>query len=55
MDDIILETPLTQEEIEENFKNFDFFASLEEGFKEAIAYKNGTPAPGTLHSSLLTG
>jgi hypothetical protein len=29
------------DEVEENFKNFDFFSGLMEGLQEALAYSNG--------------
>lgn len=46
MDDLILETPLTQDEIEENFRDFDLFSSLKHGLKEAVAYQRGEEVPG---------
>ncbi len=46
MDDLILETSLAPEEIEENFKDFDFFSSLKEGLEDALAYQRGEDVPG---------
>ena len=42
MDDLRLETSLSMEEIEENFKNFDLFSSMEEGLEAALAQKSGS-------------
>ncbi len=46
MDDIILETPVPMEEIEENFKDFDLFFSLKQGLEEAVSYQQGKKVPG---------
>lgn len=48
MDDLILGTPLSQDEIEKNFKDFDLFSSLEQGLKEAVAYQHGEEVPGII-------
>jgi len=34
------------EEIEENFKDFDLFSSMEEGLKAALAHHRGEEVPG---------
>lgn len=36
------------EEIEENFKNFDLAASLEQALQDVIAYNKGEPVPGMI-------
>jgi len=46
MDDLILETSLTPEEIKENFKNFDLTAALEETLDEITAHQRGEEVPG---------
>ncbi len=46
MDDLRLETSLSMEEIEENFKNFDLFSSMEEGLEAALAHHSGEEVPG---------
>lgn len=46
MEDLILETSLTPEEIKENFKNFDLTATLEETLDEITAYQHGEEVPG---------
>jgi len=40
-DSILFKSSLSIEEIEENFKDFDFFTGLEEGLNEALAYEKG--------------
>lgn len=37
MDEIVLKTPFSMEEIEENFKDFDLTASFEQVLKDALA------------------
>ncbi len=41
MSDIRFESSLTIDEIEENFKNVDFFSGIMEGLTEALAYEKG--------------
>lgn len=48
MDELILETSLTPEEIAENFKNFDLTASLEQALKDIEAYQHGEEVPGLI-------
>ena len=42
MADLTFNSSLTNTEIEENFKDFDFFGELMTGLNEAIAYEKGT-------------
>ncbi len=35
------ESSLSDAEIEENFKDFDFFSGLTDGLQEAVAYEKG--------------
>lgn len=46
MDELILETSLTPEEIAENFKNFDLTAALQETLEDIKAYHRGEEVPG---------
>ena len=46
MPDLVLKTSLSMEEIEENFKDFDLTASLEQTLHDVIAYNRGEPVPG---------
>lgn len=48
MDDIILHSSLTEEEIESNFKDMDFFLAMTQSLKEAVAYEKGEPVPDTV-------
>ncbi len=48
MSDLILETSLTPEEMQENFKDFDLFSSLKEGLEDAVAYQRGEDVPGVI-------
>ena len=41
MADIRFESSLTMEEIEDNFKDMDFFSGIMEGLNEALAYEKG--------------
>ena len=41
MSEIRFESSLTAEEIEENFKDIDFFSGIIEGLNEALAYEKG--------------
>lgn len=54
MDELRFETPLSVEEIEENFKDFDLFSSLKESLEEALAYQRGEEVPGLIvHKRML--
>lgn len=46
MDELVLETSLTPEEIAENFKSFDLTAALDETLREIKAWKRGEDVPG---------
>ncbi len=48
MSDLVFQSSLTMDEIEENFKDVDFFSGLMEGLQEALAYEKGTAAAATL-------
>ena len=48
MDELRFETPLSVEEIEENFKDFDLFSSLKESLEEALAYQRGEEVSGLI-------
>lgn len=48
MDDLVLHSTLTEDEIEENFKGMDFFSAMTRSLKEAIAYENNEPVPETV-------
>lgn len=39
MSELRFESSLTMEEIEENFKDIDFFTGIMDGLQEALAYK----------------
>lgn len=39
MFDLSLKSSLSMEEIEENFKNIDFFAGVMDGLQDALAHK----------------
>ena len=41
MSDIHFKSSLSVEEIENNFKNIDFFSGIMEGLEEALAYEKG--------------
>ena len=41
-------TSLSQEQIEENFKNVNFFDGVMEGLEEALAYEKGTTKAETI-------
>lgn len=42
MAELTFESPLTDEQIAENFKNISFFVGLMNGLNEALAYEKGT-------------
>lgn len=41
MSEHVFKSSLTAEEIENNFKNTDFFSSITEGLEEALAFEKG--------------
>ena len=43
MEEHIFHSELSQEEIERNFADFDFFRSLSESLQEAVEYAKGNP------------
>ena len=47
MADIILKSKLSNEEIEKNFKDTDFFGGIMSGLEEALAYEKGTAKAAT--------
>ena len=48
MDDLILHTSLSMDEIENNFKDFNFFSAFTQSLEEAIRYEKGEPVPDTV-------
>lgn len=48
MSELVLKTSLSIEEIEENFKDFDLTASLEQALHDVIAYSKSEPVSGML-------
>ncbi len=44
MADLVLQSSLTMDEIEENFKDVDFFSGIMEGLQEVLDYEKGTAA-----------
>ncbi len=44
MADLVLQSLLTMDEIEENFKDVDFFSEIKEGLQEVLDYEKGTAA-----------
>lgn len=48
MDDLTFESSLSLDEIEENFKNIDFFSEIMEGLQEALAYQQGKASDSTV-------
>jgi hypothetical protein len=47
MDDLVLQSSLSDEQIKENFKDIDFFSALMKSLEEAAAYEKGTPVADT--------
>ena len=47
MTDPVFRSSLPMDEIENNFKDTDFFSGIMEGLQEALAYKNGKAAAET--------
>jgi len=47
MSELQFKSSLTMEEIEENFKDIDFFSGIMDGLQEALAYKKGKAAAET--------
>lgn len=45
MADLCFESPLSMDEIEDNFKDFDLFSSMEEGLGAALAHHRGEDVP----------
>ena len=41
MDDYVFKSKYSMEEIENNFKEADFFCGIKEGLEEALAYEKG--------------
>ncbi len=48
MSEKIFESSLSMEEIENNFKDINFFDGVMEGLEEALAYEKGTAKPKTV-------
>ena len=48
MSDLKLKSSLTMDEIENNFKDTDFFSGVMEGLQEALAYKKGKQSSETI-------
>ena len=48
MSDLRLKSSLTMDEIENNFKDTDFFSGIMEGLEEALAHKNGKASAETI-------
>ncbi len=48
MAELYFESSLSMEEIEENFRDVNFFDGIMEGLKEAIAVSNGNPSAETV-------
>ena len=47
MSDLRLKSSLTMEEVENNFKDIDFFSGVIDGLQEALAHKKGKAAAET--------
>ena len=47
MSDIVFHSTLSMDEIENNFKDIDFFSGIMDGLQEALAYEKGKAAAGT--------
>ena len=48
MAELHLNSPLSMDEIENNFKNVDFFGEVMDGLNEALAYEKGTAKAETI-------
>lgn len=48
MSELKLESSLSVEEVEENFKDVDFFSGLMDGLQDALSYAKGEPSEGTV-------
>lgn len=48
MADLELKSTLSNEEIEQNFKNIDFFSGIMSGLEEALAYEKGSAKAETI-------
>lgn len=55
MDDMILYTPLSDEEMEENFKHMDDAACVQASLEQIRAYKNGDESALRIHTVTLPG
>ena len=54
MSDLVFDSSLTIEQIDENFKDFNYFEALKTGLEEALAHARGEPIPGTvIHEAML--
>lgn len=47
MSELQFKSSLTMKEIEDNFKNIDFFSGIMDGLQEALAHTKGKAAAGT--------
>lgn len=45
MADLTFKTLLSKQQVDENFKNIDFFSGIMEGLKEALLYEKSERAP----------
>lgn len=43
MDELTLKSSISADEIEENFKNIDFFSGIMDALQEALAHKKNIP------------
>lgn len=48
MDDHVFKSKYSMEEIENNFKDVDFFSGMKEGLDEALAYEKGKASEETI-------
>ena len=48
MDELRVSSTLSEEEIEKNFENADFFGSIMSGLEEALAYEKGKAKAATI-------
>ena len=48
MEELILSSSLSEEQIADNFKNMDFFSGIMSGLEEALAYEKGTAKAATI-------
>ena len=45
--DLIFKSKLSMEEIEDNFKDYDYYENIKASLEEVLAYEKGNPSPGT--------